>query len=521
MKSIKSYCLGLVLASTTLLIASCGGSGSDAPPVAASATITGSVFAAPVAGAIVVVLNSSGTTTIAGPVSTAVDGTYSVSVPTAALASDLIFSSSTGTFIDEASGAQTPAGTMPAYVEGGTLTAGSKVTMDPSSTITHKLVTTHGKTFAAAKTSFGTGFGYMPDPAITPQPCMSAMTGTDASPRLHGLAAAAFSQLTLDLGLAPEQQFDLLTALAEDISDGKLDGMNGASPVTVPGTAVSVPTNILTKYYQALDNASRTAFTSTYKVEYLPGMMAAAQGKTTFTIKITKRSDSSPVPGLTLSLMPMMHMLTSMGHAAPADVIVDNGNGTYSCTVYYLMSSVMSGMAMGYWELGVMIGSGMMGEATTFYPYVGMAMNNDTVRATLYGPDDIVSSMSGTQYNKYYLFRDGSVTVAASTLKLFITHGEDMNINFVPVSGGSVLSSPTNTVATMSVQASMNSTFTAPLTAVDNGNGHWLISGLTGLVSTQTTTIYVKQSVNGQDKTTNGAAASGSNGYATFIVTPQ
>jgi hypothetical protein len=443
-----------------------------------------------------------------------------MSIPTASLASDLIFSSTSGTYTDEATGVQTPAGTMAAYVEAGTLAAGSKVALDPSSTITCKLVTALGKTATEAKTAFGNGFGFMSDASVVPELTTSPLNGSDAAPRLRGIIAAALSQLTKDLGLAPEQQFDLLTALAEDISDGKLDGMNGASPVTIPGTAVVVPTDILTKYYQAADNASRTAFTSTYKVEYVPGMMAAVQGKTTFTIKITKLSDSSPAQGLTLSLMPMMHMLT-MNHSTPLDNIVDNGNGTYSCTIYYLMASTMNGMPMGYWELKVMIGSGMTGEAVTFYPYVGMAMGSDTVRVTLYGPDDIVSGMSGTQYNKYYLFRNGSVTAAASTLKLFISHGEDMNMNFVPVSSGSVLSSPTGTVTAMTVQASLDSSFSSPLTAVDNGNGNWSVPGLTGLVSAQTTTIYVKLNVNSQDKTTNGAAASGTNAYATFVVTPQ
>jgi hypothetical protein len=453
-------------------------------------------------------------------VSTADDGTYSINIPTSALANDLIISSNSGTFTDEATGAPTPAGTMSAFVSGGTLSTGSTVHLDPPSTILHILVATHGKSMTDAKTAFGNGFGFTPDNSIAPVISTTPCTGTNSAQRFRGIIAAALSQLTKDLGLAPEKQFDLLTALAEDISDGKLDGMNGASPVTIPGTAVVVPTDILTKYYQAADNASRTAFTSTYKVEYVPGMMAAVQGKTTFTIKITKLSDSSPAQGLTLSLMPMMHMLT-MNHSTPLDNIVDNGDGTYSCTIYYLMASTMNGMPMGYWELKVMIGSGMTGEAVTFYPYVGMAMGSDTVRATLYGPDDIVNGMSGTQYNKYYLFRNGSVTVAASTLKLFISHGEDMNMNFVPVSSGSVLSSPTGTVTAMTVQASLDSSFSSPLTTVDNGNGNWSVPGLTGLVSAQTTTIYVKLNVNSQDKTTNGAAASGTNAYATFIVTPQ
>lgn len=172
-----------------------------------------------------------------------------------------------------------------------------------------------------------------------------------------------------------------------------------------------------------------------------------------------------------------------------------------------------------------MIGSGMgMGtgssETAAFYPAVGMAMGTDTVRTTLYGPDDIVTSMSGTQTNKYYLFRDGVVSAATPTLNLFIAHSESMMMNFKAVSAGSVLSSPTGTVTSMTVQASSDSSFSTPVTGTDKGNGHWSLSGLTGLVSGQTATIYVKLNVNSQDKTTNGNAASGTNGYATFLVMP-
>ncbi len=534
MKSIKPYVLGLVLASMTLLITSCGGSGSASPAAyAASTTITGSVFAAPVAGATIVVLNSSGTATIAGPVMTHSDGTYSVSIPTAALASDLIFSSSSGTFTDEATGDQTPAGTMSAYVEGGTLTAGLKVHLDPSSTIINGLVTTGtGTSSTNAKATFNTAFGYTPDTSV--EPMNTAPTGTTNAPnRLAALRAAAFSKLVHDLILGPDKQFELIAAITQDLSDdGKLNGSAGS----LNGTPI--PEDIENKFENALvswltnttvnltgltpaDIAplpfGKVALTDNYRVEYMPGMMAATASKTTFKLKITNRSDGSAATGLAVSLMPMMHM-ASMGHSTPVDSVAEEGaTGIYDCTAYYLMAS---GAGMGYWELKVIIG-GMMGETATFYPAVGMAMGSDTVRTTLYGPDDIVSSMSGTQYNKYYLFRDGAVTAAASKLDLFISHAESMNMNFVPVSDGSVLSSPTGTVTSMTVQASMDSAFSSPLTAVDNGNGHWSVSPLSGLVSAQTTTIYVKLNVNSQDKTTNGAAASGSNAYATFIVTPQ
>ncbi len=50
--------------------------------------------------------------------------------------------------------------------------------------------------------------------------------------------------------------------------------------------------------------------------------------------------------------MPVMHMV-GMDHSTPVDSITDNGDGTYTCIVYYLMSSVMSGKSKGYWELEV------------------------------------------------------------------------------------------------------------------------------------------------------------------------
>jgi hypothetical protein len=254
------------------------------------------------------------------------------------------------------------------------------------------------------------------------------------------------------------------------------------------------------------------ALTASYKVEYVPGAPAnPTMGKTTFQLRITKLSDGLPADSLDVSLEPMMHM-PGMDHSTPVDVVTESAPGIYDCTVYYIMAS----SDVDTWELKVMIA----GETVAFYPAVGMAMNSDSIRGTLYGPDDIVTGMSGTQYNKYYLLKDGPVTVAASTLRLFIAHGENMNMKFVPVSDGSVLSSPTGTVA-MTVQASMDSAFSSLLTVDDNGGGHWSVSGLTGLVSAQTTTIYVKLNVNTQDKTTNGLPAAGSNDYATFIVTPQ
>jgi hypothetical protein len=514
-----------------MVVAACGKSGSsDTPAPAATTTITGSLFAAPVSGASVVVKNIGGVV-IAGPVNTANDGTYTINVSTSDLDADLRFESAGGTYADEATGSTTTAGMLAAYVLARSVTSGASVNIDPSSTILHDLVTSGSKTSGEAQTIFNTAFGFKPDISVA---CKNKpSTGASASERLAALRASAFSQLTKDLGLTPDKQFDLLAAITQDLADdGKLNGSTGSVGAT------SIPEDIQNKFEHALVTmlsdtvhnqtgltsdqigslpCGQIVLTDTYRVQYVPGMMAGAQGKTSFKIKITKRSDGSAATGLALSLMPMMHM-PSMVHSTPVDAVTEEGStGIYDCTTYYLMAS---GPGMGYWELKVMIGSGMgmgMSETAIFYPAVGMAMGTDTVRATVYGADDVVSGMTGTQYNKYYLFRDGPISAATPTVSLFIAHGEMMNMSFKPVSTGAVLSSPTGTVTTMAVQASTdNSTW---LTATNSAIGHWSVSGLTGLVSGQTSTIYVRLNINGQDKTANGAAASGGNN-AMFIVTP-
>lgn len=531
MKSMKLLGMVLLLLPTVAFLYACGGSGGSSSP--SSATITGSVYAAPVTGATVVVLNSSGTTTIAGPVTTSSDGTYSVSIPTGDLSADLIFSSNSGTFDDEATGIATPAKEMAAYVVGGSLSSAASVNLDPASTIIADLVKNHGKTLTEANTIFSGAFGYAPNISVMPKNDSTA----GAAERLAALRAITYSQLTEDLNLGPNEQFDLLTAIAEDLADGVLDGTNASTMVSLgSGT---VPEDIENRFEHSLVSLltnttcnktglttaeigslpfGKVALTNTYKVEYLPGMMPAAQGKTTFKIRITNRSDGSPASGLasSISLMPTMHMAT-MSHGTPVDsAITENPSGTYSCTVYYLMAS---GMGMGYWELSVKIG-GMMGETATFYPAVGMAMSANTVRSTLKGQSDIISSMTGTEKRSYYLFRDGLVSGATSTFNIFIS-AKDTMMSYPAVSSGTTLHDEQNaawTVNTMTVEASTDgSTWTA---GTDNSGGQWIISSLSGLTSGSTGTVYVRMTVNGEQKTTNGSAPSGANGYATFTVTP-
>jgi hypothetical protein len=152
-----------------------------------------------------------------------------------------------------------------------------------------------------------------------------------------------------------------------------------------------------------------------------------------------------------------------------------------------------------------------------------MGMGSTTVRATLKGQSDMIGSMMSSSKRTYYLFKDGLASGATSTFNLFIAAQESM-MSFPAISTLSTTtlhneSGAPWTVNSVTVLASTDgSTWTSP--AAETATGHWSLSGLTGLVSGQTGTIYIKLNVNAEDKTTDGNTVSGANGYAVFTVTP-
>jgi hypothetical protein len=390
-----------------------------------------------------------------------------------------------------------------------------------------------GKSKSVAESAFSTAFGFTPDCSIKPA-FATISSASSTAQRLSGLRAAAFSQLTKDLGLTADKQFELIQALAEDLSDGVLDGLKTGGTVVTTASGTTIPVDIANLFSRAMmtfqistANKSKltpdridpppfakTALSSSYKVEYVPGAMAATQGKTTFKIKLSNRSDGSAATGKSITLMPTMYM-ASMSHSAPVDAVVESSTpGTYDCSVYYLMAS---GPGMGIWELKVMIGM----ENATFYPPVAMAMGT-TSRATLKGVNDVIGSMMGmgTSKRSYYLFNDGSTFAMSSTFKLFIAAADDaMMMKFPAVSLTSTLHNEMNvawSVTGMTVQISTDNgnTWTS---MNDAGAGHWSISGLNGLAMGGT--IKVRMTINGEQKTTDGnAATTGSNDTASFTV---
>src|SRR3990172_6967583 len=199
-------------------IAACGSSSEQ------TTAITGSIFAGPVNNASVTVKNTSGTT-IAGPVTTGSDGTYSIKILNTDLSSDLVFEANGGTFTDEATGtAGVAAGLFSAYITGGTLGTGSSVHVTPFTTIVQKVVTA-GKTKTEAETAFNAAFGFIPNSALAPTDATNLATGATEEQKLAGFRVAVFSQLAKDLG---ESQYHLLAHLPEDLADDYiLNGLPG------------------------------------------------------------------------------------------------------------------------------------------------------------------------------------------------------------------------------------------------------------------------------------------------------
>jgi len=538
-----------ILASVTLLLslAACGGGGGDGTS-AATTPVSGTVMAGPAAGSSIRVKDTAGSV-IAGPVTTLADGNYTVAIPSTALAADLIFEASGGTFPDEATApAVVTLGALSSHVPAGTLAAGTNVTIDPSSTIIRELIR-GGKTRTAALTAFATAFGYTPDSMVKPAfACISSAATT--AQRLSGLRAAAFSQLAKDLGIPAAKQHELLLALAEDLADDVLDGKKtgGTAVTTASGTAI--PLDIANRFGQALvgfqlsaNNKSKLkpdqigapvfhkmALTTSYIVEYVPGTMAAATGKSMFSIRLSNL-DGTPAIGKAVTLRPYMYMSTK-SHTTPMEPVVDNGDGTYSCTVYYVMSTAMNGMSMGIWELTVTVDGT---ESAKFYPVVGMPMGGTTPLAKLSGvidktdpanpvDTDSIMGMAGKETRTWFLFNDGlSGTAGNNTFKLFLATKEmaASMLTFPAVRIGDTLLNQSGTPWTVSsivVEVSTDKTNWAP--ATDTGNGHWSAANLTGLAPGTAGSVHVRLFVNGLQKTTDGSAAGAANGFQTFTVTP-
>ena len=514
-----------ILLSMVFSAFACGGGGAGGG--SAAVTISGTVHAGPVAGAAVVFRDINGA--VACSATTAGDGSFAMEIPGSFVIKDGVLEASGGTCTDEATGTNTTAGQLAAFTQGLSLKEGSAINVTAGSTVVARLIEDHGKSRYGAENFFGTAFGYIPDVRIEP---VNAVAGSDDE-RLAALRAGTFSQLNANLGLTPDQQFGLLEALGTDLSDGILNGKSGPDPVVLPGGG-SIPEDIQNLFEHALleylnnpNNLTgldadgigflpfaKVALTDSYRVEYIPVDPGASLGRTPFTLQVTQRSTGDLVPGLDVAPLPVMHMATQE-HSTPVDDTTDNGDGTYDGAVYYLMAG---GEGWGYWRLNIALDNGQGFESVDLFPAVGSPN-----LAYLRGQEDLVEGLGGGQKRVYYLIDDG-LTVqneAEGTYRfgLFVAAGED-EWSYPALATGLDLHDEDAapwTVTSVTVQFSLDAVNWSPMT--DEGGGHFTISGITGLdPASSELSLYVRLNVNGEQKTTDGAPESGSNGYAALVT---
>ncbi len=549
------YTLALVM-TITLAISGCGGGGggSDDGGVSTS-SITGSVFASYVSNASCEIQNTTGTV-IAGPFMSGAEGVYVTDVPGSELENDLILTCNGGTYIDEVAGGDpVSAGTLSAYVVGGTLSNGDSIHATPGSSIIQQLISTHNMTMTMAQDAYLDGFGYIPDTTVEPTDATDPVDGSSESELLAGIRAAAFSQLTANLGLATTEQFSLLTALALDLSDGSLDGEDESVAITFGAASTTLPAEIKSQFAAALMGFHEggndvtglennlifgsTVLTENYKVEFLSDL-DAMDGKSQFQIRLTNLEGSLVQSGKSITLMPMMYM-ESMMHSTPVDGCTEDNDfaGTYNCTLFYIMESeMMDGGSMGYWDLNIMIGGTMVmdngamtmegGEMAHFYPSVMMAMG-DTVRATLKNSDDTIANMMGMPaVRPYSLFKSELTGMDDNhTFEIFIAAEESM-MSYQAVYENVTLDSGSDmitdlTISTMTVKMSATpDDVDSWVTAESSEDGYWTATGIAGLTNGSEGIIYVQMDINGvqYSNSIGGAVADSDNGYARFTVTP-
>lgn len=263
--------------------------------------------------------------------------------------------------------------------------------------------------------------------------------------------------------------------------------------------------------------------TDSYRVKYASDMTMISDGKSTFTIEISDVTTGAPLSGLNVSLMPMMDMVAGHMHDAPVGAVIDNGDGSYEMTVYYLMpSKMMDGTVMGEWELNIIIG-GMGGETATFHPDVMMSMG-DTTRVGLKGQSDMIMGMMAAENRRYFVFKNQLMGSTDNHSFSFFLAARESMMSHVAVYENVTLNQGDTTyeylVSPIAVEVSTNGTSWS--TAMSSGDGNYMVSGLTGLTDNVQGEIYVRLTIQGEQKTTNGLAPAGdgTNDYAVFTVTP-
>lgn len=498
----------------------CGSSSSSGTAESTTTNVSGSAFASYVSGAQVEVQDSNGNR-IAGPVSTNANGRFTVPVPNANLASKLVFMATGGTYTDEATGEQATSGELSVLAEANALSGTPSVHATPSSSILNKLMTKHGLSKADAEAAFTAAFGYLPDSSVAPVDATQDNADASDDAKLAGVRAAAFSQLLKNLGLDKGDHSALLEALAEDLVDGTVDGMNGAAAVQLKGGAVrpdmgSQFAMALLDFANDAKNKSGLntgqvglikfngkAVSDNYTFELTPPMMTEV-GKAQYSLKVTNNSDGSAVANEPVMMMPMMYMAAGHVHSTPHSGCTDtDAQGVATCTAYFLMASAMaSGDVMGNWDLKFTHDS----ESVHFFPKVMMAMGDDTSRLRLEGAstdtDHVQDMMGNDAGRKYFIYKDSVTGTTGNHDVKFFVATQDSMMSFPALDAAGV---------TLEVDG---------VNANADGNGIWS-TNVNTLTDDQLGSLELKLTVDGQDKKLDEGDNDADHTVTTFKLTPK
>ncbi|ERP90120.1 hypothetical protein Q670_14575 [Alcanivorax sp. P2S70] len=232
-----------------IAIAGCGGgggsSGDASSTPSAKSSVDGAVTKGPVAGATLYLysMDATGNKTgdaVAGPITTAADGSWSVTIPDS-VARPLLIEASGGTYEDEATGATVNAGSLNSFLPAGAETAA----VTPVSELLVRAAREHLAANAEATLDDGVNAGrdVLDDVlgvSFDPLTTVPATSGDDAAAKQYAAVLGGLSTQANTLSGSTDP-FETVIALIEDASDGVVDGKKDGSNITIGDNAGTLP----------------------------------------------------------------------------------------------------------------------------------------------------------------------------------------------------------------------------------------------------------------------------------------
>lgn len=517
--------LGRYLGISALGLAIACGGGGDTSSVSAPSqtTIEGTVFASPVSGSQVSIRNEQGDI-LAGPVSSDASGNYQLRLSPSMNQQALSLVAQGGRFVDEATGENVELDELSLHMAANTIPQQSELLVlspTPFTSLEHQLVK-EGMVQQSAKDLIANTFGYQVNPSVKPknvtQTKLSAGDRRDAS-----LAAANWSQTVKDLGIAPQYQMEAIRALAKDLKDQKLDGIQQGN--------VQLPSNLGQRYAQAVLNFHQSGNNqsggllqppflktqtslSKHKISWVSSVqMGVDQGALVGASNLMFRVEDEQGQALDqltqIKVTPVMSMVAGHVHGTPMSKVKNLGSGNYGVEIFYLM---MSGPEMGVWKIAVDLGlEDSDRDAVAFFPDVSMNMRRPQARLTFSGNaqlgndhDSIKNMMGQIQGRPYYVFpKDLTAVADGYRLDLFVSSRSTMML-YPNITNGLGLSQADGTTWTVGdVQLTLQEPGGEVVRAQDLGDGHFR-ADFSKLSQASSPQWLVGLSINGIAKTVGG-----------------